>query len=146
MTSPTTSERAAAYFRAKLEFETDPSDTHAALARGAELVVVDVRSAAAWQQGHVRGALHLPGADIGERARDVLDRGRPVVVYCWGPGCNGATKAALALAGLGFSVREMIGGFEYWAREGLPVDTDRGVGTREPDPLTVAVSSAGCDC
>jgi len=43
-------------------------------------------------------------------------------------------------------VREMIGGFEYWAREGLPVDTDRGVGTREPDPLTVAVSTATCDC
>ena len=146
MTTPTTSERAAAYFGAKLEFETDPSDTHAALARGADLVVVDVRSAAAWQQGRVRGALHLPGADIGERARDVLDRGRPVVVYCWGPGCNGATKAALALAGLGFSVREMIGGFEYWAREGLPVDTDDGVGTREPDPLTVALSTAACDC
>ena len=146
MTTPTTSERAAAYFGAKLEFETDPSDTHAALARGAELVVVDVRSAAAWQQGHVRGALHLPGADIGERAREVLDRGRPVVVYCWGPGCNGATKAALALAGLGFSVREMIGGIEYWAREGLPVDTDHGVGTREPDPLTVALSTATCDC
>ena len=146
MTTPTTSERAAAYFGAKLEFETDPSDTHAALVRGAELVVVDVRSAAAWRQGRVRGALHLPGADIGERARDVLDRGRPVVVYCWGPGCNGATKAALALAGLGFSVREMIGGFEYWAREGLPVDTDRGVGTREPDPLTVPLSTATCDC
>jgi rhodanese-related sulfurtransferase len=146
MTSPTASERAAAYFRAKLEFETDPSDTHAALARGAELVVVDVRSAAAWRQGRVRGAVHLPGADIGERAREVLDRGRPVVVYCWGPGCNGATKAALALAELGFSVREMIGGFEYWAREGLPVDTDRGVGTREPDPLTVALSTATCDC
>ena len=146
MTRPTTSERAAAYFRAKLEFETDPSDTHAALARGAELVVVDVRSAAAWRQGRVRGAVHLPGADIGECAREVLDRGRPVVVYCWGPGCNGATKAALALAGLGFSVREMIGGFEYWAREGLPVDTDRGVGTREPDPLTAALSTATCDC
>jgi rhodanese-related sulfurtransferase len=146
MTSPTASERAAAYFGAKLEFETDPSDTHAALARGAELVVVDVRSAAAWRQGRVRGAVHLPGADIGERAREVLDRGRPVVVYCWGPGCNGATKAALALAGLGFSVREMIGGFEYWAREGLPVDTDHGVGTREPDPLTVALSTATCDC
>jgi rhodanese-related sulfurtransferase len=146
MTTPTSSERAAAYFGAKLEFETDPSDTHAALARGAELVVVDVRSAAAWRQGRVRGAVHLPDADIGERAREVLDRGRPVVVYCWGPGCNGATKAALALAGLGFSVREMIGGFEYWAREGLPVDTDHGVGTREPDPLTVASSTATCDC
>jgi rhodanese-related sulfurtransferase len=146
MTTSTPSERAAAHFGAKLEFETDPSDTHAALARGAELVVVDVRSAAAWRQGRVRGAVHLPGADIGARAHDVLDRSRPVVVYCWGPGCNGATKAALALAGLGFSVREMIGGFEYWAREGLPVDTDRGVGTRAPDPLTVPLSTATCDC
>ena len=144
MTTPTTSERAAAYFGAKLEFETDPSDTHAALARGAELVVVDVRSAAAWQQGHVRGALHLPGADIGERARDVLDRGRPVVVYCWGPGCNGATKAALALAGLGFSVREMIGGFEYWAREGLPVETVDGVRRPTIDPLTAPAVTCGC--
>ena len=141
MTTRTTSERAAAYFGAKLEFETDPSDTHAALARGAELVVVDVRSAAAWRQGRVRGAVHLPGADIGARAHDVLDRGRPVVVYCWGPGCNGATKAALALAGLGFSVREMIGGFEYWAREGLPVASGSGPRTRPADPLT-----APCGC
>jgi rhodanese-related sulfurtransferase len=111
---------------AKLEFETDPSDVHAALARGAELVVVDVRSAAAWRQGRVRGAVHLPAGDIAARGGALLDQGRPVVVYCWGPGCNGATKAALALAELGFSAGEMIGGFEYWAREGLPVDTDRG--------------------
>ena len=141
MTTPTTSERAAAYFGAKLEFETDPSDTHAALARGAELVVVDVRSAAAWQQGHVRGALHLPGADIGERARDVLDRGRPVVVYCWGPGCNGATRAALELARLGYPVREMLGGIEYWIREGFPVATATGETIHDPDPLTTV-----CGC
>jgi len=146
MTSLTGTERAAAYFAAKLEFETDPSDVHAALARGAELVVVDVRSAAAWRQGRVRGAVHLPAGDIAARGRAVLDQGRPVVVYCWGPGCNGATKAALALAELGFSAREMIGGFEYWAREVLPVDTDRGTGTRQPDPLAVALSTAACEC
>ena len=145
MTTPTTSERAAAHFGAKLEFETDPSDTHAALARGAELVVVDVRSAAAWQQGHVRGALHLPGADIGERARDVLDRGRPVVVYCWGPGCNGATKAALALALAGYSVKEMIGGVEYWVREGFPLRTREGDVAAAADPLTAPVGPA-CGC
>jgi rhodanese-related sulfurtransferase len=146
MTSLARSERAAAYFAAKLEFETDPSDVRAALARGAELVVVDVRSAAAWGQGHVRGAVHLPAGDIADRGRELLDQDRPVVVYCWGPGCNGATKAALALAELGCAAREMIGGFEYWAREGLPVDTDGGIGTREPDPLTVALSATACDC
>jgi rhodanese-related sulfurtransferase len=139
-------ERAAAYFAAKLEFETDPSDVHAALGRGADLVLVDTRSAAAWRQGRARGAVHVPVADIPGRGGEVLRRGNQVVVYCWGPGCNGATKAALALAELGFSVKEMIGGFEYWAREGLPVDTDRGEGTREVDPLTAPLSTTACDC
>lgn len=142
----TGSDRAAAHFAAKLAFETDPSDVHAALLHGEDLTLVDTRGAAAWQQGRARGAVHLPTADIRLRAADVLDRRRPVVVYCWGPGCNGSTKAALALAELGFTVREMIGGFEYWAREGLPVDDDRGDATREADPLTAPTSTITCDC
>ncbi len=83
------------------------------------------------------GAVHLPTAEIPARAADVLDPTRPVVTYCWGPGCNGATRAALALARLGYDVREMIGGIEYWIREGLPVETRDGMATAEPDPLTV---------
>ena len=46
-----------------------------------------------------------------------------VVAYCWGPACNGACKAALRLAQLGRPVKEMLGGFEYWAREGHPLET-----------------------
>jgi rhodanese-related sulfurtransferase len=70
----------------------------------------------------------------------------PVVVYCWGPGCNGATKAALAFAEAGYAVREMLGGFEYWAREGLPVENDEGPILRAPDPLTAPLGSVVCDC
>ena len=44
-----------------------------------------------------------------------------IVVYCWGPGCNASTKAALKLAQLGYAVKEMIGGIEYWESEGLPL-------------------------
>ena len=56
-------------------------------------------------------------------AEDVAALGdAPLVVYCWGPGCNGATKLAHELAALGRPVKEMIGGFEYWAREGHPVE------------------------
>jgi rhodanese-related sulfurtransferase len=69
----------------------------------------------------------------------------PVVVYCWGPGCNGATKAALAFAALGHPVREMIGGFEYWAREGLAVETADGVQRPVIDPLTAPIPAA-CGC
>lgn len=129
---------AAAFFAAKLAHETDPSDVAAARALGRGPVVVDVRSHEAWDQGHLPGALHLPDVT---RAPDVLpDRHAEVVVHCWGPGCNGATKAALALAEQGFSrVREMVGGYEYWVREGFAVVTPGGRTRRAPDPLTAPV-------
>ena len=59
--------------------------------------------------------------------------------------CNGATRAALALAQLGYRVREMLGGFEYWAREGLPVETADGVHRPAVDPLT-APAAVSCGC
>ncbi len=138
---------AAAHFAAKLRFETDPSDVHASLASGRPgLVVVDTRGDAAWQQGRVAGAVHLPTAQIAERAGQLLDPQVPVVTYCWGPGCNGSTRGALALAQLGDRVQEMIGGFEYWQREGLPVQTDTGTSRATPDPLTAPAGAPTCDC
>ncbi len=138
---------AVAHFAAKLRFETDPSDVHAALAIGRpRLVVVDARGDAAWQQGRVAGAVHLPTAQVAERAEHLLDPQVPVVTYCWGPGCNGPTRAALALAQLGYRVQEMIGGFEYWQREGLPVQTDTGTSRATPDPLTAPAGAPTCDC
>jgi rhodanese-related sulfurtransferase len=140
-------DRAAAisHFRAKLSFETDPSDVAAALATGDPgFVLIDTRSEQAWAQGHVPGAKHLPTGQIPTRATE-LPAGTPLVTYCWGPGCNGSTRAALALSELGYAVREMIGGFEYWAREGLPVETADGIASRPADPLTAPVSSS-CDC
>jgi len=135
---------AAAHFAHRLAVETDVSDVAAALQTGT-FVLLDSRSAEAWAQGHVPGAVHLPGREIPDRAAAELDPAVPVVTYCWGPGCNGATRAALALATLGYRVKEMIGGFEYWAREGLPVETAEGVGRAEVDPLTApAPLSCGC--
>jgi rhodanese-related sulfurtransferase len=135
---------AAAHFARRLTVETDVSDVAAALDSGAPgFVLLDSRGTQAWAQGHVPGAIHLPGREITARADEELDRSVPVVTYCWGPGCNGATRAALALALLGFRVREMIGGFEYWAREGFPVETAEGVHSPAADPLTAPVS---CGC
>ena len=42
---------------------------------------------------------------------------------CWDPGCNAGAKGAERLAALGFRVKEMIGGFEYWKRNGYPIGT-----------------------
>jgi rhodanese-related sulfurtransferase len=149
----TTPQQAAAFFAARLNFQTDVSDVRAALTRREPVVVLDSRSAKAWQQGHIPGAVHLPTADIPARAAQLLDPAVPVVTYCWGPGCNGATRAALALAVAGYDVREMIGGIEYWIREGFPVRTSEGDVTAEPDPLTApspklikVEAGAACGC
>jgi len=137
---------AIAHFAAKLTFETDVSDVHAALAAGTpNVIVVDSRSTEAWEQGHLPGAVHLPTAEIADRAADVVPAGYAVVTYCWGPGCNGATRAALAFARLGFEVREMIGGYEYWVREGFPVRGAAGETRRPVDELT-APAGAICGC
>jgi rhodanese-related sulfurtransferase len=148
-TPPTTAvDRAAlAHFAAKLAYETDVSDVHAALAEAEpRFVLVDSRSREAWDQGRIPGAIHLPTAEITARAGSLIPAGAAVVTYCWGPGCNGATRAALAFAGLGHPVREMIGGFEYWVREGFGYDMLHG--RREPaaDPLTAPADGASCAC
>lgn len=134
---------AAAFFRAKLTFETDPSDVAAARASGHGPLLLDVRNQASWDQGHVPGATHLPGREIAARLHELPppEDNPEIVVYCWGPACNGSTKAALALVEAGYgSVREMIGGFEYWAREGLAVETAEGRTRRPVDELTAPLS------
>lgn len=98
-----------------------------------------MRSAEAWAQGHVVGAVHLPYAEIAERAPRELDPAVPVVVYCWSPGCNAGAKGAVEFARLGYRVREMIGGYEYWVREGQPTRDADGPLPRTFDPLTMVV-------
>ena len=134
---------AADFFAAKLTYETDPSDLAADRAAGTAPIVLDVRDAAAWAQGRIPGAVHVPNAELADRVVEVVpDLGAAVVVYCWGPGCNGSTRAALTLSRLGYTnVRELIGGFEYWAREGLAVVSEAGRSRRAPDPLTAPASA-----
>ena len=111
---------ALAHFEKLLAFETDCWDVHSALAAGHPgFVVLDVRSAEAFAAGHLPGAVSLPHRRINERnlaayAGDVL-----FVVYCSGPHCNGADKAAVALARLGRPVKKMLGGFTGWNDEGF---------------------------
>ncbi|MCS5717664.1 rhodanese-like domain-containing protein [Herbiconiux sp. CPCC 205763] len=134
----TTSLSAADFFAAKLAYETDPSDLAAARAGGSAPVVIDTRSAASWSQGRIPGAVHIPNAELETRIAEVApDKSTAIVVYCWGPGCNGSTHGALILTTLGYSnVQELIGGFEYWSREGLATVSDAGRARRAPDPLT----------
>jgi rhodanese-related sulfurtransferase len=109
------------HFASRLALETDVADVAAAL-EDRDFVLVDARSDEAFAAGHVPGAISLPHARITAETAAALPDGL-VVAYCWGPSCNGAAKAAVKLAEHGRPVKEMLGGFEYWRREGHPVAT-----------------------
>jgi rhodanese-related sulfurtransferase len=44
------------------------------------------------------------------------------VVYCAGPHCNGANKAAIRIAAMGRPVKEMIGGVTGWLDDGFTLE------------------------
>jgi rhodanese-related sulfurtransferase len=107
------------HFARRLAFETDADDVGSALEDGtADFVLIDARSRRAYDAAHLPGAISLPHREITPEA---LPDGK-IVVYCWGPGCNAATKAGAKIAALGREVKEMLGGFEYYVREGYPVE------------------------
>lgn len=128
------------HFAAKLRYEMDPADLASVRGRGARPLVIDVRNLASWKQGRIAGAVHIPGNELEQRATEEIPRDADVIVYCWGPGCNGSTKAALLLSRLGYSVRELIGGYEYWAREGLQIENESGRSRLPVDDLTAPVA------
>jgi rhodanese-related sulfurtransferase len=115
-------DRAQAHFGALLELETDCYDVNAALSAGHPgFVVLDVRGPERFASGHVPGAVNLPHARINERNLAGHPPDTLFVVYCAGPHCNGADRAALRLARLGRPVKKMIGGVTGWVDEGLPL-------------------------
>lgn len=129
------------YYSTKLALETDASDVYAAQKADERFVLVDVRGEEAWAQGRIRGAIHMPYREIAERAPREIDAATPVVVYCWSPGCNAGAKGAVEFAKLGYAVKEMIGGYEYWVREGHPAENDEGALPRVFDPQVMVVQA-----
>jgi rhodanese-related sulfurtransferase len=115
--APASAADANEHFSRRLAFETDCADVARDLRLGATpYAIVDVRSSEHYAAGHVPGALSAPGG-LGADLPDGL-----LVLYCWGPGCNGADIAAARLTAEGRQVKTMLGGFEYWVREGQPVE------------------------
>ena len=88
---------ALAHFEARRRFETDCWDVHASIAAGRQdFVLLDVRSPALFQKSHIPGAINLPHGKIIARKLSDWPMETLFVVYCAGPHCNGANKAAVS--------------------------------------------------
>ena len=119
---PAASDAALAHFAARLRFETDCADVHAALQSGAPgFVLLDVRGPNAYAKGHVPQAINIPGSAINSERLREYPADTLFVIYCAGPHCNGANKAAIRLARLDRPVKEMIGGITGWLDERFPL-------------------------
>lgn len=122
-TSSAEVEAAERHFRSKLSFETDPWDVKTDMERGrSDFVVIDTRSPADFEARRIAGAINIPYRTMSAETTAHLPKDKVMVTYCSGPGCNGSTRGALKLASLGFRVKELIGGLEYWIKEGGPVE------------------------
>src|SRR5262249_35473067 len=114
------------FYQSKLEFEIDAWDLFALLSAGEPVVVVDARSAAAYHEEHIPGALNVPHRPMTKEAAAGFGPAALYVTYCDGIGCNGSTKGALNLARLGLRVMELVGGLDWWRRDGYAMAGERG--------------------
>ena len=86
-----------------------------------EVVVVDVRPASEFRQGHIAQARSIPVDELEARLSE-LPATREIVAYCRGPYCLFADEAVDILSAHGFAATRYIEGYPEWAAAGLPTD------------------------
>jgi rhodanese-related sulfurtransferase len=90
-----------------------------------DLVIVDNRTIADYDAGHIEGALHLIDTDMtGEEvlARIAKSKDAPILFYCNGVKCGRAANATIKAVGWGYSrVYYYALGLAEWKRRGLPL-------------------------
>lgn len=115
------------FYEAKLRYETDSWDLFEALQKSENLIVVDARSPEAYEKEHIPAAINIPHRSMSKETTSHLDKAARYVTYCDGIGCNASSKGALKLAQLGFSVKELLGGLDWWKRDGYATEGEEGV-------------------
>jgi len=86
-----------------------------------DYVVVDIRSAEDFKQGHIEDAMHLPLAElVSDPSLRALPKGRKIILYS--NGSEDAAKAAVMLRLAGFDAYLLLGGYNHWQQHILNPD------------------------
>jgi rhodanese-related sulfurtransferase len=124
------------YYEQKLKFEIDSWDLSEQLKSGEKIVLIDTRSKESFENEHIIGAVSIPHRSMSIENTGNLDKDCLYITYCDGIGCNASTKGALNMSRLGFKVKELIGGIEWWKRDGYETQGKK----------WKVVSRIQCDC
>lgn len=92
--------------------------------------VIDVRSTAEWQAGHIPGACHMPLGEL-PRTASTVPRELPVVVHCQGGARSAIAASLLQVAGVS-DVSNLAGGFKEWRAAGLPEEEEPAASAATP--------------
>lgn len=114
-------------FLTTLTFAADPvrhveAAAAAKLIAEGKIVIIDVRTAEEFKEGHLHGAKNIDfmSEDFASQLAK-LDRNKPTLVHCQGGGRS--TRALPAFAKLGFTeVIHLDGGIAGWEKAGQPVE------------------------
>jgi len=84
-------------------------------------LLVDVRTAREWSDGHIDEAVNVPLPQLGDRMGE-LSTGRPLIVYC-ASGYRSAVAASLLKRGGVQDVTNLVGGFSAWNAGGAAAES-----------------------
>ena len=124
------------FYKAKLEYEIDAYDLYESLENKQQIVLIDVRAQENFDAEHIKGAINLHHRTMSAETTAKLNKSILYVTYSDGIGCNASTKGALNLTRLGFKVKELIGGLDWWILDGYETDGEQ----------TTAKEAGSCNC
>lgn len=88
-----------------------------------DLMIIDVRSDAEYENGHIPTSIHIPIVSLEDDAK-LLDKSKDYVLFCGALTCGASDTAARKLHDLGFySLFVLEGGYSSWENGGYQVET-----------------------
>lgn len=81
-----------------------------------EIVLLDVREDSEWDEGHIKGAMHIALGDLNIKTTSEIPKDKPLYVYCRSG--RRAVEAEIKLKELGFTKAKSIGGIIEWQGKG----------------------------
>ena len=110
------------HYKDKLKYEMDSWDLYESINNNEDIIVIDARAIDAYEIQHIPGAINFPHRTMSVETTNHLDKNALYITYCDGIGCNASTKGALNMATLGFNVKELLGGLDWWLRDGYATE------------------------